>query len=671
MFIFDQLKKDDPRLRVLTVSVLAGLVALLIGLWWVQIVMARTYQSSLETQSYRSVRIPAVRGRILDRNGTILAENRPTYNISLYLEELRPAFDAAYVRLVTKRRAELKTASEARARELRRELTRDERRPFILTLKEKNQLRVQARAEVASNLVAQVSTMLGQPVPFDPDKFERHHQARLYVPCPILEDLNSIQIALFMEKAVKPEGVDLEVQTMRIYPLQTTAAHALGRLRRDDSSMEGEDAFFSYRLPDFRGLVGLEGVHDQDLRGSAGAKSVLVNNVGYRQTDRVWEAAEPGYDLVTTLDSQIQEAAERALYAAYGQHTRGAAVVMNVETGDILAMASSPTLNPNHFIQGFPPGEWKRINDLRAEVNRATHSHYAPGSIFKIIVGLAALEDGLNPNAMHHALPNPDQPGKAIVYVGRLRVKDTTPPGDYNFKRALKLSSNSYFIHAALRTGPKKIVELGQKLHFGERTGIMPMQEAPGAFPSIERVTRRWTDGNTANLAIGQDPVLVTPVQVAVMTAAVANGGRVLWPRLADRLEPQENSGTDLPLSFPHLAPRSNLGVKPSTLDIVREAMLADVEESDGTGRKAAVPGLRICGKTGTAQNENLQGHKTGQTTWFASFAPYEKPKYAVVVVVEDGASGGETCAPIAGKIYSAILASERKPANVAAYAPR
>jgi penicillin-binding protein 2 len=281
------------------------------------------------------------------------------------------------------------------------------------------------------------------------------------------------------------------------------------------------------------------------------------------------------------------------------------------------------------------------------------------------------LEDGLNPNALHHALPNPDQPSKAVVYVGRLRVRDTTPPGDYNFKRALKLSSNSYFIHAALRTGPEKIVELGQQLHLGERTGIMPMQEAPGAFPTRERVTRRWTEGNTANLAIGQDPVLMTPVQVAVLTAAIANGGKVLRPRLAQRLEPQDSSGNMSPMNLPPQPPRGNLGVKAANLGILREAMLADVEEPDGTGRRAAVPGLRICGKTGTAQNENVHGHKIGQTTWFASFAPYEKPKYAVVVVVEDGASGGETCAPIAGKIYSAILASERKPANVAAFAPR
>ena len=190
---------------------------------------------------------------------------------------------------------------------------------------------------------------------------------------------------------------------------------------------------------------------------------------------------------------------------------------------------------------------------------------------------------------------------------------------------------------------------------------LLPRQESPGELPSVERVTRNWTDGNTANMSIGQDPILVTPLQIAVMTSAVANGGKVFWPRLADRFEAQDPMPGERPLRFPKAQLRDELGVSARTLAVLHEAMLADVEDPDATGRRAAIPGLRVCGKTGTAQVKNVQGQKTGQITWFASFAPYGSPRYAVVVMVEDGVSGGETCAPIAAKVYTAILQAEGK----------
>jgi cell division protein FtsI/penicillin-binding protein 2 len=187
-------------------------------------------------------------------------------------------------------------------------------------------------------------------------------------------------------------------------------------------------------------------------------------------------------------------------------------------------------------------------------------------------------------------------------------------------------------------------------------------QESGGAFPTLERLRQGWTDGNTANLCIGQDPVLMTPLQVAVLTSAIANGGKVLWPRLVDRLESQEGTEHRKPYVFPTPPPRDELGVSARSLRIVQDAMLADVEEADGTGTLAAVPGLRICGKTGTAEVQDVFNRKSGKITWFAAFAPYKEPKYAVVVMVEEGVSGARTCAPIAGKVYSAILDCEREP---------
>ena len=161
-------------------------------------------------------------------------------------------------------------------------------------------------------------------------------------------------------------------------------------------------------------------------------------------------------------------------------------------------------------------------------------------------------------------------------------------------------------------------------------------------------------------MSIGQDPVLVTPLQVAVLTSAIANGGKVLWPRLVERIEPHDPTSGEQPIVFPSGRVRDELGVSQRSLNTLYEGMLADTEDPEGTGKHAVVPGLRICGKTGTAQIQNERNVKTGQTTWFASFAPYGNPRWAVVVMVEDGASGGDTCSPVAKPIYQALLERDR-----------
>jgi penicillin-binding protein 2 len=653
MLIFDQLKRDDPQLRLVARVVLGSLGVLLAGLWWVQVVSARDYQANLETQSFRTVRIPAVRGKILDRNGFALAENRPTYNVSLYLEELHKSFKAVYAEEAVRARAGLKQKQNEMEKKLNRKLTREEARQFVFTLKEQALLRQQARYEVASNVVRQVSQRLRQPLWLNPTNFQRHYETRLALPCPILTNLDPAQIALFEEQSTSPMGVDLEVQSTRCYPFETTAAHVLGHLRRDDDSKEGEEAFFSFRLPDYSGIVGVEYGFDKELGGTAGAKSVLVNNAGYRQTENVWSPAEPGQTVVLTLDLRVQQAAERALQAVSGPGTRGAVVVMDVTDGDILAMASSPTLNPNSFIPSLSRTEAQRISELQAEKNRATQENYAAGSIFKPIIGLACLEAGLNPNATIYS------PG--YIYVGKKRFGDLAPPGTYDFRRALKASCNTYFISNGLQVaGISNIVKLGQRFHLGERTGLPTRQEVSGIFPTLKQVGSGWFDGDTGNLCIGQGQMAVTPIQMAVVTAALANGGKVLRPRLADRLEPLDVTLGGQTNYFPGVQVRDQLGVKPRNLEILREAMLADVQDSDGTGVQASVPGMNICGKTGTAQVKNAQGALVDQITWFISFAPYEKPRYAVVAMVEGGSSGGGTCAPIARKIYTAIQERDR-----------
>jgi penicillin-binding protein 2 len=609
MIVFDQLKKNDPHLRLVTLGVLLGVCILVAGLWWVQIISYRTFSENQKAQSFRTVRIPAIRGKILDRNQVALAENRPSYNVSLYIDELRPEF--------------------------RKEWSRTRPKPGTrLTRNQRFKLETEARYRVVSNIAQQVSRSLNEPVAFTMEDFREHYTSQLALPMPLVVNLNSIQVARLLEQSGLPPGVDLEVQPTRYYPFGATAAHILGYLRADNRSMEGEVADFNFRLPDYRGHVGIEGVFDAELRGKAGVKSVLVNSLGYRQSENIWTAAEPGKNMVLTIHADIQRAAETNLQSAMN-NTRGAVVVLDPNNGDVLAMASSPAFDPNKFIPRITTEEWRWLSDakLKPQVNRAMQENYAPGSIFKILTGIAALENGLDP---YEKIYNP----KWIRVPGRNSpIKDLAKAGEYDFREAFIHSSNTYFISNGLRYGGiAALVQLGQRLHLGERTGLLRGQETSGYYPSPAHVRRGWSAPDTAHLCIGQGAISVTPLQMAVMVAAIANGGKVVWPRLVDRIVPADPNSDEQPILFPPRPPRDRLGISERTLIITREAMLADVEEG-GTGKAAMVPGMRVCGKTGTAQVTDTHNRIVDQTTWFASYAPYESPRYVIVVMVESGDS--------------------------------
>jgi penicillin-binding protein 2 len=483
--------------------------------------------------------------------------------------------------------------------------------------------------------------------------------------------LNDVQIARIEEKFTGGLGTDLELESARVYPAGTTAAHLLGYVQRSDDSVEGEDSFFSYRLPDFRGLVGVEGGFDAQLHGHAGTESMLVNSQGYRQSETVWLQPEPGDNVELTIDLDLQRAAEKSVVDHQHAAARAAVVVMDVRSGDVLAMVSSPAINPV-YVSNSPA----YLNDpkLQPQINRATYGNYAPGSIFKPIVGLAALENGLNPDENYDVQPDPRHLSPSAIKVGTRTIGDTVQPGQYNFKRAIEQSSNSYFIFNGLRTGIEKIVRLAEKFHFGERTGLPTRQESRGIFPTLKQVAASdWRDGDSANIFFGQGEMAVTPMQMAVAYSAIANGGTVLWPRLVERIEPQDPAGGETATNFPSGRVRDQIGVSARSLKILREAMLSETEDAEGTGRQAVTGlNLRVCGKTGTAQVENEHGQKTGWNYWFASFAPFENPRYAVVVMVQSDVtigSGGSVCAPIAHDIYAAILKKENSTAakNLAA----
>ena len=317
---------------------------------------------------------------------------------------------------------------------------------------------------------------------------------------------------------------------------------------------------------------------------------------------------------------------------------------------------------------------------------------YPPGSIFKLISAVTYLEEGLL---------DPEEKVKNRGYFRNqtlyphYSLDDTAPPGDYDFIKAFKRSSNTYFVHYALtpdgqtdqwRQGKRVLLDWGNRFRLGQKTlanlpgGLpSPIREARGYFPARGNELKRkdqfgdkvpWAAGDVANLCIGQGEITVTPLQMAVMTSAVANGGKVLQPRLVTRVDSRQAFDQKQNHVIP-VKVQNDLNLKPETVELLHRAMLADVADRDGSGRAARVPGLAIGGKTGTAQimvptgkfnpRTGVRLFRTDHITWFVSFAPVESPRYAMVVMVESGESGASTCAPIAARIYRAIRDLERE----------
>lgn len=644
MIFFDQIRGEQRAIRWLAIIVFFGIAVLAAGLWHVQIISYNRYSASEKDQSFRTVRIPAVRGKIMDRNGVILAESQPSYNLVFYFEELRKNFYHEYTNTVL---AQWKAANPG--------VKKPPRKTDL-------ELQRQSRYRVFSNLVFQASTIFNEPIHFTERQFNNHYITRLPIPFKVLTRLNSAQVARFFEQKALLPGADIETEPLRVYPHTNLAAHVLGYLRKESGVRQEEEGLFDFQMPDFKGVIGIEATFDAELRGRPGAKSVLVNSFGYRKAENIWAEAEPGSNVVLTIDYYVQRESERALEET-GKEMQGAAVVMDSRNGDILAMVSKPSFDPNKFVTGISSEEWKEFQDpiQRPEINRATKEDYPPGSVFKIIVALAGLEMGiLDPKAIFQS--------DGYYKIGNRPWRDTAGPGEFDFYKAFIKSSNPYFIDWGIKITAPKIFEMASRFHFGELTGIPLNQETRGLLlKSTDEKRRyfpneRWTMADTANISIGQGLIDVTPLQIAVMTSAIANGGTVYRPRIVQEVEALDPlPGRDEPVHFPHEA-RSSIGIQPANLEIVRHAMFGDVQD-DGTGKAARVPGMRIGAKTGTAQ---VMGGQHRYVVWFASFGftevgPMGVPgvPYVVVVMVEGGSSGGGTCAPIARRIFEALQKRE------------
>ena len=407
-----------------------------------------------------------------------------------------------------------------------------------------------------------------------------------------------------------------------------------------------------------------------------------------------YQAPVPGQNVYLTLDARVQTIVEGVMRRV----GRGACVVMDPKSGDILAMCSVPNFDPNSFVpgNGRKVPDWKRLmtDETKPMLNRALGA-YAPGSTFKTVTAISALE---NPDAKFTPQTVIHSPG-SIEMAGRT-WHDWNPDGqgDIVLKRGLAMSCNTFFYQLGVRTGIDSISAMGKRIGFGEKILLGPNGESmlsgedPGTMPGREWMENRmaqrkkaykgkietwvaegkktprptppaiekWSDGHTANTSIGQGFVRVTPLQMAVMLSAVANGGTVYRPRLVQGVGKTTENGTQATKEYPVAVKRGDLGVRPENLAAVREGLRAVVTE--GTGKNAAVKDVEVAGKTGSAQFVTQIGGSTVKDTrtWFTGFAPLKDPKYVVIVIVEGGVSGGTTCAPLASEILAKLFEMEK-----------
>jgi penicillin-binding protein 2 len=442
----------------------------------------------------------------------------------------------------------------------------------------------------------------------------------------------------------KPElpGVIVEVEPQRLYPASRFAAHLLGYVREvnDEQLKLGR-----YRRGDMVGQSGLERLLDQYLRGRDGGEQIEVDAMG--RPIRVVQRAEPhpGAQVITTIDRRIQEVAERAM-----EGHAGAVVVMDPRSGDVLAMVSTPAFALDQFTGTIGREAWIQLvrDPSHPMLNRAVQSQYAPGSVFKIIVAAAGLQETtLAPMDRVHCTGE--------FHLGNWTFKDWKEGGHgtVDLHRAIVQSCNVYFYQAGLRIGRDAIARYARAFGLGLPTGVDLQGEKTGHIPGFSRTGRRRTSysGDTVNMSIGQGAVLVTPMQVARMMGAIANGGILFKPRLVQRVVDAEEQ---LLYADPGLV-NGHVELSPMVWAFLRHALVGVVNE--GTGWAARIPGIDIAGKTGTAQIiANSRSDKGQDHAWFASFAPAGDPRYVVVVMVERGGKGGQVAAPIARQIYNAIF---------------
>ncbi|MFC1462484.1 penicillin-binding protein 2 [Verrucomicrobiota bacterium] len=599
--------RELMRVRVVAFLMLVAFVVLGYGVWRIQVRDAPKYKTRFVRQSLRMIRLPGPRGRILDRSGVCLADNRPSYCVAVYVEELRQPGRASN----TVNRAE--------------------------------------------EVVDGISRHLGLPREVSRKDIENHVTRRRALELLAWRDIGEEMLAKWQESNIAmpghedyAAGVAVGVQPVRVYPQGKVASHILGFVGRAEPVINEEKENYHFHLPEVEGKYGVEKTANDCLLGTAGYNVIRVDASGFRHEevdskDRNRDP-EPGLDMMLTIDTRIQRVAERTL-----EGEKGALVMLDPRNGDVLAIVSSPGFDPNAFSPAIPAAEWARLvsDGKKPLLNRAVSEVYAMGSTLKPVVALAALVNRAASGATTFSCSG------AYVY-GRLKVDcwSKAGHGKIAMRKAIEQSCNTYFCSLGATCGHEAIEHTSEALGLGRRTGIKwtgLVGEASGLVPTDRWKRRthgdRWRIADTCHMSIGQGAINATPLQMAIVTAALANGGYVYRPRLVF----DSKHG----LAPRTLGPGGNI-VKgdlvtkmpwsKAMLQVVRGGMMDVVEAERGTGKRAKIAGVKMAGKTGTAEVGPPDARK--KDAWMLAFAPFEEPRYAVVIVVENALSGGRSAAP-------------------------
>jgi penicillin-binding protein 2 len=596
------------------IPLIALVIILVFGVFYarlfqLQLVQSDDFRQRSERNYVRTVRLEAPRGEILDREGRVLATTRTAFGLQVVPNDLQqPDLVFASLAILLDDQAEL--------------------------------------------LQAEVGTPRGR---------------LRFKPIRLAGDLSYDQLARVESHLYALGGVFTDRRPRRYYAAGSLGAHVLGYLGEIQKRQLETRVFADYRAGEVIGQAGIESVLQPRLRGRAGGRNLVVDVAG--RVVGSLDEIEPikGGDVTLTLDRELQDAAEKAFLPDVlgGREKMGAVVAIDVRTGDVLALVSKPDFDPNAFAGGIDAKSWKALttDEWRPLQNRAISGQYPPGSTYKAFIAAAGLEEGLAQRRRTFC------PGKFRLGRRSYGCWKKAGHGWVDLRRALKESCDVFFYELGLELGVDKLAYFARGFGLGSRSGINIPNESIGLVPTSAWKERRfsepWMKGETVSTSIGQGFNLVTPLQLAVAYAAIANGGQVVRPRLV--LRSKDVDGNEVEGPAPEVV--ESVPVDPEHLARIREALEAVVQEPRGTGGRSRVKGVRVAGKTGTAQvvslkhTENLEEDEIQirhrDHAWFAAFAPAEAPEIAVAALVEHGGHGGAAAAPIVQKVLAAYFAED------------
>ncbi len=584
----------SKRVRIAGTIIVLTFGLLCINLWHLQVLKGEIYDEKSRNNKVRLIRLPAARGSIVDCNGQVLAENRPGFQFSLVAQEL----------------------------------------------------------DNPTELIHRCSTVTGIPPEKMRSLVEKSRSLPRFSTYPLKKNLSLEQASLLESLTSDLKGVVVEVKPYRSYPLGDTLCHVIGTVGEVSPEELVHSGKAGYRTGDSTGKSGLEKEYEHYLKGEEGWEHIEIDARGRQLAKVVRNPPKRGADIVLTVNSGFQKYVESIF-----RHRAGSVVAIDPDSGQILAIVSKPSFNLNLFSPAISDREWKNLNSdpLHPLENRAIRGLYSPASTFKIVTAAAALSERIiGPDKKFLCRGQLDVGG--IVF----RCWNTYGHGSMNLHNAIVESCDVYFYEVGLRLGADRMAKWAALFGLGKPTGIGLPQELPGLVPTNSWKIRTHgepiKDGETVSIAIGQGFLLSTPIQLAVMAAAFANGGKIVRPAIVKQIKSSEGE-----VIYEHTpVERWLVPLADDNREIIRAAMTHVVQDRRGTGKKAFIPGLNVKGKTGTTQvistrDESLSPdqipyHERTHAI-FVAFVDDRPKKIAIVVVVEHGGGGGNTAAPIARKI--------------------